>query len=918
MVLAFKIASSHYPMSLRKDFSSLRKQRYSGGVQPRNLLGLSPSPTRISIPTNHKARQVSVYVVKPFSVHSKEQTDDVKTCFFLPISITVSGLNETPTLHLNLLSVDYNGTKIIGSDDLELRVSKNREYVYFTKADAYIDKMVIPQGTVELICFSNDGKSLLILLQKNFGFFYLKHSSDDSRLLEFFLETSAHWGATDRIIRSDSIQQSYELEASKRAAAQRDPQTLVHVPNSPVMESEDDEMLQNGLLSIPSATSASSKAQTNGYHGPRTRAVTKDPELKKARLSALDKPPVDDDDDEPIEHEVPAPFDPPLKQTLSNGKKFVVAYNDFKTLYNNDWINDTLIDYFIASDLDNAVTQLCLVKEKDVYAFNSFFFTKLMSRQDENEVPDYYQNIRRWLGKLDLMSYSSVIIPVNENLHWYCCLIKNLPQMLASVKSNEGLTESTPVAEIYIIDSLILDHENIEEPLRKVIIEYCKEKHNVEVPSTFITFHRARVPRQLNFNDCGIHVIYNVKKWLSNPEIFEDAWKCPPNKRGYLKLYSKVERNAMRRTLIDALINLHKVQPLDDSSNLAKGTDEAQSDDEIEVISYYSSKHEEEKTEEKAESKNLKEVLQESKEIGKTEKGSESKTSTPAPSTGEDASKLATITNSQQSEVEEVLSDDERETPRSLRANTPIRTLDPRVIDTSSPNPKLAEKARTFLQIEHPQIRRLCMRVRIMPHTIMFLNEYFQNHAKKYDEAKQKSITAFVDKYNFFDPKVEARQSDLLVRSLRESLKEPIAPMEEPFVIEADDSGGALNRSVGDLRLSDEPKKYSRKHGTGDSARTTRHGDSRQKVSTRHFIQKDALDVLDDVQVVEPASESVDLIPANPSSFYLSPTTLEKRKPDPEIVTIPDENKPPKELFLGIKRSPTGLKRRRVDGRKRH
>lgn len=72
-----------------------------------------------------------------------------------------------------------------------------------------------------------------------------------------------------------------------------------------------------------------------------------------------------------------------------------ISYNDFKTLYNNGWINDSVIDFFIEYEIDEAVKNVPTLARSDVFAFSSFFFTKLVSKPAGQANTDYYENIKR-------------------------------------------------------------------------------------------------------------------------------------------------------------------------------------------------------------------------------------------------------------------------------------------------------------------------------------------------------------------------------------------------------------------------------------------------------------------------------------------------------------------------------------------
>lgn len=205
--------------------------------------------------------------------------------------------------------------------------------------------------------------------------------------------------------------------------------------------------------------------------------------------------------------------------------------------------------------------------------------------------------------KLDFMTIPYLVMPVNEKHHWYCCIIRGLPRLLnAALKKKQGESETDetiketsqeetfhktmpaelqddqePVssqelvesaysdksrkelAEIFVFDSLGLRRDNVKNPLKSFIVDYCRDKYDVEIQKDQIRVIAARVPRQNNYNDCGMHVIYNVKKWLFNLETCESLWR----KHQYSvqrSIFIAEERNNSRRYWIDKFLELHAQQ----------------------------------------------------------------------------------------------------------------------------------------------------------------------------------------------------------------------------------------------------------------------------------------------------------------------------------------------------------------------
>lgn len=458
-------------------------------------------------------------------------------------------------VQLPLRSITYN--KITFKDGtLALHVSK--DFIYFTKDDAIIHRLVVDRVRhLESVKFGTLNRLLLVEFKSRRGYVYAKYQHDDAELVLFF-NSQRHWGVSP----SPRYTNDDLLLAMGRI----------------------DDGLHRALLELPVSRTRSGTASRTGLEFSQVTNEDGSITLCEPEPEAVAHP-----------QEQPADFEPDLKHSFSHNKNFSISYSDFKTLYNNDWINDLVIDFFIAYEIDRAI-QNDYFKQLDIYAFNSFFFTKLMLNADKAEAMDYYTNVKRWVSKLDLMSYPYVILPICENLHWYGCVIRGLPNLLkppvyeedpafsessTSSPSKPGFsTKHGNVADIYVFDSLSQKHANIHFPLRSFIMDYCLDKYNVDVAKDRIRIHSAKVPKQNNFNDCGIHVIYNVRKFLNNPNECEKVW------RSHSKFLSRsffllTERNGLRRELINLLLELHKKQ-----LETPQEARDPESEDEIEVISY--------------------------------------------------------------------------------------------------------------------------------------------------------------------------------------------------------------------------------------------------------------------------------------------------------------------------------------------
>ncbi|KAG9315733.1 hypothetical protein JVU11DRAFT_3380 [Chiua virens] len=95
-----------------------------------------------------------------------------------------------------------------------------------------------------------------------------------------------------------------------------------------------------------------------------------------------------------------------------------VMQSDLRRLQPEEYLNDTLIEFGLKLWLND-------LRQKDpsfadqIHVFSSFFYKKLNRKNPE----EGYKSVRKWTAKVDLFTKKYVIVPINENLHWYLAII---------------------------------------------------------------------------------------------------------------------------------------------------------------------------------------------------------------------------------------------------------------------------------------------------------------------------------------------------------------------------------------------------------------------------------------------------------------------------------------------------------------
>ncbi|KAJ7625371.1 hypothetical protein DFH06DRAFT_1481403 [Mycena polygramma] len=95
-----------------------------------------------------------------------------------------------------------------------------------------------------------------------------------------------------------------------------------------------------------------------------------------------------------------------------------ITNGDVTRLAPGEFLNDTLIEFGLKlwlQDLEQKDPELV----KQIHVFNSFFYKKL----NKKNPMEGYESVRKWTSKIDIFDKKYIIVPINENLHWYLAII---------------------------------------------------------------------------------------------------------------------------------------------------------------------------------------------------------------------------------------------------------------------------------------------------------------------------------------------------------------------------------------------------------------------------------------------------------------------------------------------------------------
>ncbi|KAL4977084.1 hypothetical protein BDW66DRAFT_166026 [Aspergillus desertorum] len=117
-------------------------------------------------------------------------------------------------------------------------------------------------------------------------------------------------------------------------------------------------------------------------------------------------------------------WDRPLVYPRFGRKKAEVNALDLRRLAPHEFLNDNIIGFYIRF-LEDHLQRCSPEVAKRVYFFNSYFFETLTKSPKGLKIN--YEGVAKWTRNVDIFSYDYIVVPINENAHWYMAIICNLP-----------------------------------------------------------------------------------------------------------------------------------------------------------------------------------------------------------------------------------------------------------------------------------------------------------------------------------------------------------------------------------------------------------------------------------------------------------------------------------------------------------
>ncbi|PAA76542.1 hypothetical protein BOX15_Mlig016695g2 [Macrostomum lignano] len=209
-----------------------------------------------------------------------------------------------------------------------------------------------------------------------------------------------------------------------------------------------------------------------------------------------------------------------------------------------EYLNDVAIDFYLKYMYHEMLTP---EQRKSTHIFNCFFFKRLSQKLDPPPGKDEsaaslairrHETVAKWTRKVDLFTKDFILIPINENCHWFLAVIC-FPWMVgmvnytgsAEAQVNSLLPFDVRMASdgtlrmpcVLMFDSLMgsTRSPNVLAIREYLQVEWDIKKRSMKGPKVFdketIRGYCPCVPLQPNTVDCGPYVLHYAELFFKRP-----------------------------------------------------------------------------------------------------------------------------------------------------------------------------------------------------------------------------------------------------------------------------------------------------------------------------------------------------------------------------------------------------------------
>uniref|UniRef100_A0A0K2UUZ0 Ubiquitin-like protease family profile domain-containing protein n=1 Tax=Lepeophtheirus salmonis TaxID=72036 RepID=A0A0K2UUZ0_LEPSM len=223
------------------------------------------------------------------------------------------------------------------------------------------------------------------------------------------------------------------------------------------------------------------------------------------------------------------------EEVLLSYDGFVITSHDYCTLERGKFLNDSIIDFYLAWLLRDKVSES---QRDEVHIFSSHFYSRLISKPllnkkvqaferdpNKSKAEKAHLRVKGWTKKFDIFQKKLLIIPICHKYHWFMILICN--PGCVDLDEDDQKIRGEPF--LVILDSFGQKRPKEVDTLRN----YLEHEHMEKRESAFSFGSAAmraiypRLPQQKNSTDCGVFLLEYAERIMNKRAIFR--WPALPD-----------------------------------------------------------------------------------------------------------------------------------------------------------------------------------------------------------------------------------------------------------------------------------------------------------------------------------------------------------------------------------------------------
>jgi sentrin-specific protease 7 len=240
--------------------------------------------------------------------------------------------------------------------------------------------------------------------------------------------------------------------------------------------------------------------------------------------------------------------------------------SDFDRLEPEVYLNDNLINFYLKF-IENVL--ISEEMRKRCHFFNTYFMAKMLKLWNESNknIQDHdniYQEMKKWIKKVNLFEKDFIFIPVNINEHWDLIII---------CYPHRFFSQDNDLPFLLFFDSLC----RMDNIYAFILFQFLSRELRTKMPEKFTNFalpksfrfnlttlphYQHMLPKQSNLSDCGLYLLQYIEMFVYNQDHIMEQKEDIHKMRWFPRKLIEEKRKDMEKIIKD--LQNHRIEVIDE------------------------------------------------------------------------------------------------------------------------------------------------------------------------------------------------------------------------------------------------------------------------------------------------------------------------------------------------------------------